>query len=184
MVKITEELLQKADQIPNFSDGVIMPDGDYRLIEEKGHLQTMMALLPYPEKEIWKMIPENDSALDIEGWTGHSGCIILAPHLVNLTKKEVGLPPFEEATERQKRDGMCWKDEHERYNDGKAFKITASLNSPIIGSPDRVKATAPIAPDVRDSVSARRIAVDALWNSSAVPATRDPSSSSANGSAT
>ena len=53
MVKITEELLQKADQIPNFSDGVIMPDGDYRLIEEKGHLQTMMALLPYPEKEIW-----------------------------------------------------------------------------------------------------------------------------------
>ena len=33
MVKITEELLQKADQIPNFSDGVIMPDGDYRLIE-------------------------------------------------------------------------------------------------------------------------------------------------------
>ena len=44
MVKITEELLQKADQIPNFSDGVIMPDGDYRLIEEKGHLQTMMAL--------------------------------------------------------------------------------------------------------------------------------------------
>ena len=43
MVKITEELLQKADQIPNFSDGVIMPDGDYRLIEEKGHLQTMMA---------------------------------------------------------------------------------------------------------------------------------------------
>jgi len=63
VVKITEELLQKADQIPNFSDGVIMPDGDYRLIEEKGHLQTMMALLPYPEKEIWKMIPENDSAL-------------------------------------------------------------------------------------------------------------------------
>ena len=62
-MKITEELLQKADQIPNFSDGVIMPDGDYRLIEEKGHLQTMMALLPYPEKEIWKMIPENDSAL-------------------------------------------------------------------------------------------------------------------------
>ena len=63
MVKITEELLQKADQILNFSDGVIMPDGDYILIEEEGHLQTMMELLPYPEKEIWKMIPENDSAL-------------------------------------------------------------------------------------------------------------------------
>ena len=50
MVKITEELLQKADQIPNFSDGVIMPDGDYRLIEEKGHLQTMMALFWMIEK--------------------------------------------------------------------------------------------------------------------------------------
>lgn len=62
-MKVTEELLQKADQIQNFSDGIIMPDGDYRLIEENGHLQTMMALLPYPEKEIWKMIPENDSAL-------------------------------------------------------------------------------------------------------------------------
>lgn len=62
-VKVTEELLQKAETIPNFSDGIIMPDGDYILIEEKGHLQTMMELLPYPEKEIWKMIPENDSAL-------------------------------------------------------------------------------------------------------------------------
>ena len=62
-MKLTEELLQKADQIPNFSDGVILPDGDYRLIEEKGHLQTLMELLSYPEKEIWKMIPENDSPL-------------------------------------------------------------------------------------------------------------------------
>ena len=62
-VKVTEELLQEADEIQNFSDGIIMPDGDYRLIGEKGHLQMMMELLPYSEKEIWKMIPENDSAL-------------------------------------------------------------------------------------------------------------------------
>ena len=62
-MKLTEELLLKAGQIPNFSDGVILPDGDYRLIEEKGHLQTLMALLPYPEKEIWKMIPDDDSPL-------------------------------------------------------------------------------------------------------------------------
>ncbi len=34
-MKLTEELLLKAGQIPNFSDGVILPDGDYRLIEEK-----------------------------------------------------------------------------------------------------------------------------------------------------
>lgn len=63
MVKVTEELLQKAGQIPNFSDGIIMPDGDYRLLEENGHLQAMMALLPYSKDEIWKMIPENDSPL-------------------------------------------------------------------------------------------------------------------------
>ncbi len=77
-------------------------------------------------------LPENDSALDIEGWTGHTGCIILAPHLVNLTKKEVGLPPSDQATGRQKRDGMCWKEESERYNDGKSFKVTARTEEGII----------------------------------------------------
>ncbi len=77
-------------------------------------------------------LPENDSALDIEGWTGHTGCIILAPHLVNLTKKEAGLPRYEEATERQKKDGMCWKDENEKYNGGNAFKITARTEEGII----------------------------------------------------
>ena len=77
-------------------------------------------------------LPENDSALDIEGWTGHTGCIILAPHLVELTKKEVGLPHAGEATEREIRDGMCWKEEDELYNDGKAFKITARTEDGII----------------------------------------------------
>ncbi|MBE9564628.1 MAG: hypothetical protein IMF17_05230, partial [Proteobacteria bacterium] len=32
-------------------------------------------------------LPENDSALDIDHWTGHSGCVILAPHLTKLSKK-------------------------------------------------------------------------------------------------
>ncbi len=77
-------------------------------------------------------LPENDSALDPERWTGHTGCIILAPHLVNLTKKEVGLPAFDKATERQIRDGMCWKEESEKYNGGKAFKITARTEEGII----------------------------------------------------
>ncbi|HPJ79407.1 MAG TPA: hypothetical protein P5086_02580 [Prolixibacteraceae bacterium] len=77
-------------------------------------------------------LPENDSALDIEGWTGTTGCIILAPHLVNLTKKELGLPRFEEATPRQVRDGMCWKEENEIYNNGNAFKITARTEEGII----------------------------------------------------
>lgn len=69
-------------------------------------------------------LPENDAALDVEHWTGHTGCVIIAPHLVGLKKKDVGLPPYDQATERQRRDGMCWKDPNEIYNNGGAFKIT------------------------------------------------------------
>ena len=32
-------------------------------------------------------LPENDAGLDVEHWTGHTGCVILAPHLVKVTKK-------------------------------------------------------------------------------------------------
>ncbi|WP_185967758.1 hypothetical protein [Formosa sediminum] len=67
---------------------------------------------------------QNDAALDTEHWTGHTGCIILAPQLKTLKKKDVGLPHFDDATERQRNDGMCWKDADELYNDGGAFKIT------------------------------------------------------------
>ena len=70
-------------------------------------------------------LAEHDAALDVDHWTGHTGCVILAPHLTQLTKRELGLPHYNEATERQKADGMCWKDPTERYNDGNAFKITA-----------------------------------------------------------
>src|SRR6056297_327834 len=69
-------------------------------------------------------LAQNDAALDIEHWTGHTGCIVLAPQLTKLKKKDIGLPHFDEATERQKADGMCWSDENELYNDGGAFKIT------------------------------------------------------------
>ncbi len=69
-------------------------------------------------------LPENDAALDVMHWTGASGCVILAPHLTILTKKEVGLPHFDEATERQRRDGMCWSAEADLYNGGGAFKLT------------------------------------------------------------
>jgi len=68
-------------------------------------------------------LPENDAALDIDHWTGQTGCIILAPHLVGLTKKALGLPHVDQASERQIRDGMCWTDADERYNDGNAFKL-------------------------------------------------------------
>ncbi len=69
-------------------------------------------------------LPENDSALDIAHFTGHTGCVILAPHLPGVRKKALGLPHWDTATERQRRDGMCWKNEDEIYNNGGAFKIT------------------------------------------------------------
>jgi len=70
-------------------------------------------------------LPENDAGLDVEHWTGHTGCVILAPHLVRAKKKALGLPHWDAASPRQRRDGMCWKDEKECYNDGGAFKIAA-----------------------------------------------------------
>ena len=77
-------------------------------------------------------LPENDAALNPEHWTGHTGCVILAPHLNSLTKQELGLPAFADATERQRRDGMCWKSADELYNDGGAFKITARSAAGVI----------------------------------------------------
>ena len=70
-------------------------------------------------------LPENDAGLDVEHWTGHTGCVILAPHLTKLTKKSLGLPHLDQATERQRRDGMYWEKEADLYNKGSAFKITA-----------------------------------------------------------
>jgi hypothetical protein len=69
-------------------------------------------------------LPENDAGLDAEHWTGHTGCVVVAPHLTKITKKEAGLPHWDQATERQRRDGACWKDEWEFYNNGQAFKLT------------------------------------------------------------
>jgi hypothetical protein len=68
-------------------------------------------------------LAENDAALDIDHWTGHSGCVILAPHLTKLSKKALGLPHYDDATERQRKDGMCWKNDDELYNEGGAFKV-------------------------------------------------------------
>ncbi len=70
-------------------------------------------------------LPQNDAALNPAHWTGHTGCVILATHLTRLTKKELGLPKWDDATPQQRRDGMCWKKADERYNDGVAFKVTA-----------------------------------------------------------
>ena len=75
---------------------------------------------------------ENDSALDVERWSGHTGCIILAPHLTTLTKKGLGLPHREKATERQVRDRMFWEKDDELYNEGRAFKITCRSEEGVV----------------------------------------------------
>lgn len=62
--------------------------------------------------------------VDPDKYCGITCAIILAPHLTKLTKKQCGLPHWDHATERQRRDGMCWKSESELYNDGRAFKLT------------------------------------------------------------
>lgn len=77
-------------------------------------------------------LPRNDAGLDVEHWTGHTGCVILAPHLGQLSKKQLGLPRHEDATERQRRDSMCWKEETELYNDGTPFKITCRTDAGVI----------------------------------------------------
>jgi hypothetical protein len=70
-------------------------------------------------------LPANDAGLDVDGWTGHSGCVILAPHLTRLRKTDVGLPHMSAASERERAAGMCWSDEAELYNEGRPFKLTS-----------------------------------------------------------
>ena len=77
-------------------------------------------------------LPECDAALDPGHWSGHTGCVILAPHLVRVTKRELGLPSWADATGRQRSDGVCWKEEGELYNGGQAFKLTCRDESGVI----------------------------------------------------
>jgi hypothetical protein len=78
------------------------------------------------------LIAACDAGLDAKHWSGHTGCVILATHLTQLTKKELGLPHYDDATERQRHDRMCWQDETERYNDGGAFKLTCRNSDGVI----------------------------------------------------
>jgi hypothetical protein len=70
-------------------------------------------------------LPENDASLDPDNWTGHTGCVILAPHLTHVPKHLLGLPHWDDATALQRRDGMCYQSETELYNNGSAFKLCA-----------------------------------------------------------
>ena len=78
------------------------------------------------------LLPENDSALHPLNWTGHTGCVILAPQITNLKKKDLGLPHISEATERQKKDGMYWEHEDDIYNNGSPYKITCRTDEGVI----------------------------------------------------
>lgn len=73
----------------------------------------------------------NDSGLDVDNWSGHTGYILLAPHLTTMKKFDLGLPHYNDATERQRRDGMCYQDESECYNEGNAFKLTCRDKSGV-----------------------------------------------------
>ncbi len=77
-------------------------------------------------------LPQNDAGLDVEHWVGVTGCVILAPQLIELTKKQVGLPHSDHATDRQRRDKMCYRDENEKYNDGVPFKLTCRTRAGVI----------------------------------------------------
>ncbi|MFO0880215.1 MAG: hypothetical protein U0840_22935 [Gemmataceae bacterium] len=77
-------------------------------------------------------LPENDAGLDVEHWTGQTGCVLLAPHLTQQTKQSLGLPHWDQANERQRRDGMCWRDPGELYNEGQAFKVTCRDTTGVI----------------------------------------------------
>lgn len=78
------------------------------------------------------LLPENDAALNPKNWTGHTGCVILAPQITELNKKDLGLPNIKDATPRQIKDGMCWEKEDEIYNDGTPYKITARDDKGVI----------------------------------------------------
>jgi hypothetical protein len=75
---------------------------------------------------------ENDAALDIDHWSGHTGCVILATHLQGIRKMDVGLPHVSRATTRQKADEMCWSSEDELYNEGEAFKVACRTSAGVI----------------------------------------------------
>ncbi len=68
-------------------------------------------------------LPENDAGLDVDHWTGHTGCVILAPHLTRA--EEEGPRP---AARRRRppthsaRTACAGPSEDELYNDGSAVQ--------------------------------------------------------------
>ena len=49
--------------------------------------QILILLRVYLGMEEIPFLAENDAGLDIEHWTGHTGCVIVAPHLAGTPKQ-------------------------------------------------------------------------------------------------
>ena len=78
-------------------------------------------------------LPENDAALDPEHWTGHTGCVILAPHLIDARKE--GSRPAARGTRRPSASSAtacAGSEEDELYNGGTAFKLTCRDETGVI----------------------------------------------------
>ncbi len=69
-------------------------------------------------------LPENDAALDVLHWTGHTGCVILAPHLAALRRRTSACRTSTTPPNASAATACAGKSEDELYNDGSAFKIT------------------------------------------------------------
>ena len=54
-----------------------------------------------------RILPENDAGLDVDHWTGHTGCVILAPHLTRLKKKDLGLPHISRGHRQRRSATAC-----------------------------------------------------------------------------
>ena len=69
-------------------------------------------------------LPENDAALDVMHWTGHTGCVILAPHLLGHEEERSRPAPLRATPPNASGATACaGASPDEVYNDGGAFKI-------------------------------------------------------------
>ena len=91
-MKLTEELLNKMEQKKElYGDGIIMPDGDYRLIQD-GHLKTLMSLLPYTENDENQIIWMLDSKNELVSLSSCSQIVKALLKMKNQTNKRIYFP--------------------------------------------------------------------------------------------
>lgn len=115
--KVTEALKEKTMEILFVAPGSLISSLDF--------VESVFGNAGDPSSHI------NDAGLDIDGWSGHTGYILLAPHLNKIRKIDLGLPHYNDASARQRRDEMCYHDENELYNGGDAFKLTCRDKSGV-----------------------------------------------------